>query len=504
MSIKMTRYIKITSAVAGASAVAQQRLYGRMFTTDARLPVGEMLTVRSGGADDYFGSSSDEAAFAREYFSYISPAPASQAPELQFAPWVKDDRPTRIYSVEGMRTSLADFQAFTTGKLSVIVDGNTYTLTGIDLHEEPSISDVCSAIGGALAIAAEDKTSATFSFDPVRKQFVMKSTKNGVQGVMEVVPLVGDADDMSAHLGLVDNVLVSPGADAETPLEAFRRAENLTDSFGSATFPKGEVELEDAQALSAYVSGENVKYQMYWSVTKDTAADWFEGLGGTASTGLILNDTNGENKVALPMAILAAVDYDRNDATVNYMYRQPGLTWTADVMSDSDADLYDNMRVNYYGQTATAGQRIAFFQRGVLCGPATAPLTMSVHANEQWFKASVLADLMALFLTTGKVPANNIGKGMVLNVIQDTIDQALTNGTIILGKTLTALQKVAITTLTGDETAWHNIQNDGYWASASVVESTGPSGITEYTIKYLVVYSKGDVVNKIEGSHNLI
>ncbi|WP_259341471.1 DUF3383 domain-containing protein, partial [Bordetella avium] len=79
--------------------------------------------------------------------------------------------------------------------------------------------------------------------------------------------------------------------------------------------------------------------------------------------------------------------------------------------TDPMADFYDARRVNYYGQTANAGQSLSFFQRGYLMGGATAPLDMSVHANEQWLKAYLTSEIMSLFLTVGRIPANNDGKG---------------------------------------------------------------------------------------------
>ncbi|RIQ11135.1 DUF3383 family protein, partial [Bordetella avium] len=181
-----------------------------------------------------------------------------------------------------------------------------------------------------------------------------------------------------------------------------------------------------------------------------------------------------------------------------------GVTMTADVSTDPMADFYDARRVNYYGQTANAGQSLSFFQRGYLMGGATAPLDMSVHANEQWLKAYLTSEIMSLFLTVGRIPANNDGKGMVMSLVQGGVDKGLRNGTVVVGKTLTALQKVAIGQMTNDPLAWHDVKNKGYWHTADVTQSTDESGATEYAVKYLLVYSKGDMIRKVEGSHNLI
>lgn len=500
MAIKMSRYVRIISSVTGASAVAQQKLTGRRFTTDPRCPVDGVVTVQQGGAEDYFGANSPEAEFARQYFSYISPAPASQAPELQFAAYVDVARAARIYGYP-VSMSLADFQAVLDGRLHITIAGQAYNLNSIDLSSATSFADASNIISQAIATAAGAGTAATISYDPLTRTFTVTSAATGPDRLK--VEETGGTD-----LGVMMNIIGaqavnSPGAAAQTPLEAFLAAEQVTDSFGSVSWG-AQIDLEDALPVAEYVSGENVKYQAYWSVDSVSADTWSAAMLGTASQGLILNLTAGEYKEALPQAIMAATDYDRTNAAINYMFRQSGVTLTPDVTTDSMADFYDARRVNYYGQTANAGQNISFFQRGVLCGGATAPLDMSVHANEQWLKAYLKAQLMSLLLTTNRIPANLDGRGMVLAIVQGGVNKALNNGTIIVGKTLTELQKVAITQGSGDPLAWHDVQTNGYWMDAEITQETDGSGITNYVAKYTLFYSKGDSVRKIDGSHNLV
>jgi len=502
MAIKMSRYVRIISSVSGASAVAQQKLTGRRFTTDPRVPVGAIVSVQTGGADDYFGSDSPEAAFARQYFSYISPAPASQAPELQFAAFPDVARPARVYGYK-ISSTLANFQSVLAGSMQIKVGDYDYAISGIDLSGALSFSDVAQAVTNAIATEAATASgdSATVSYDALTGTFTVTSNSVGDGAIVVSEASIPDIGAMMALQGA--KTINSPGSSEMTPLEAFRAAENVTDSFGSASFGSAIV-LADAIPLAEYVSGENVKYQMYWSVNSINASDWNAAMIGTASNGLILNGTAGEYKEALPQAVMAATDYDRTNATINYMFRQSGVTLTSDVTSDSMADFYDNLRVNYYGQTASAGQNISFFQRGYLMGGVTAPLDMSVHANEQWLKAYMKSQLMSLLLTTNKIPANNDGRGMVMAIIQGGVNKALNNGTILIGKTFTELQKVAITQLTNDVLAWHDVQDNGYWYDVEITQETGGSGVTEYIAKYTLVYSKGDMVRRVEGSHNLI
>lgn len=499
MAIPMSRYVRIISSVTGASAVGQQKLTGRRFTTDPRCPVGAIVSVSPSGADDYFGASSDEAKFASQYFSYISPAPASQAPELQFAAWADVARPARIYGAKAEHT-LAEFKAVASGKFSVTIGGADYNATAVNLSGASTFADVCTTVMSAVNGLISSGPEIVLAYDAVEDRFTLASDTNGPDALASLSAV---GDDIGAMMGLqAAGAVNSPGADAQTALQAFQAAEQVTDSFGSVSFGQA-VQLPDALEVANYVSAANVKYQAYWPVGAGVAATWSAAMIGTASQGLVLNGTAGEWKEALPMAVMAATDYDRTNAAINYMFRQSGVTLTADVTAEQDANTYDALRVNYYGQTATAGQNINFFQRGQLCGGATAPLDMSVHANEQWLKARLRSTLMALLLTVNRIPANLDGKAMVLAVVQGAVNQAIRNGTIIIGKSLTDLQKVAITQGSGDALAWHDVQNKGYWMSAQVTQETN-NGVTDYVVKYTLFYAKGDAVRKIEGSHNLV
>ena len=496
MAIKITRYVDIISSVSGASSVAQRKLDHRRFTSDPRVPVGSSLEIGSGDADDFFGSTSDEAVFARQYFGYVSPAPASAPRSLQFAAYAPAGRVPAVYSASP--ATLAELTAVSAGSLNITLGANTNTIAAINLSSALSFADVATALQTAIRTGTGAQfTAATVTYDVGRAQFIISGGVVGDAAVsVGVTPL-------STLLGLNDpQAILSPGVAAQNPLDAFQAAEEASDSFGSASFGESITDVE-AKAVAQYVAGENVKYQFYVSVTPSTYTATVAALSGIQSTGIILNGTAGEYKEAIPAAIMSATDYERRNATVNYMYRQVG-GFTADVTTDALANIYDTARVNYYGQTASAGQNISFFQRGFLLGGATAPVDMSVHANEQWLKAYLTAALLSLQLSLNKIPANNEGRSYVLAQVIDGVNKAKFNGTIIIDKVLTTAQKIAVTQLSGDPDAWRDVQSKGFWADVAIVQSVPVSGVTEYTAKYTLVYSKGDVVRRVAGAHSLI
>ena len=93
MAISQTNYVDITSAVAGASATGSPSLQHRRITTgglkDAQgnpIPAGGMITVTYGMLDSLNAilDSSDDRAFAQQYFGIKTTAPANKPSSLQF------------------------------------------------------------------------------------------------------------------------------------------------------------------------------------------------------------------------------------------------------------------------------------------------------------------------------------------------------------------------------------------------------------------------------------
>ncbi len=85
MSIKQTRYVDIASAVIGASTAPMRKPTARIFSTNPKIPAGKFSNLLLVKLMRFWGADSPEAQFARQYFSYVSPAPVSKPKELQIA-----------------------------------------------------------------------------------------------------------------------------------------------------------------------------------------------------------------------------------------------------------------------------------------------------------------------------------------------------------------------------------------------------------------------------------
>jgi hypothetical protein len=203
-----------------------------------------------------------------------------------------------------------------------------------------------------------------------------------------------------------------------------------------------------------------------------------------------------------PVMIEAATDYTNINSVQNYMFQVfPGLTPL--VTADSTANSYDLLSVNYYGQTQTGGTSFNFYQRGLLFGTSSAPLDMNTYVNEIWLKDSIASTLLSLQLNLNQLSANQQGRSQVLLSIQSVINQALTNGVISVGKTITTAQQVFIGSITNSPNAWHQVQTAGYWVDC-VIQPIPNVTPTQYEAVYTLIYSKDDVIRFISGADILI
>jgi hypothetical protein len=87
--------------------------------------------------------------------------------------------------------------------------------------------------------------------------------------------------------------------------------------------------------------------------------------------------------------------------------------------------------------------------------------------------------------------------------VQGVIDQALLNGTISVGKELDVNDKLFIGNITNDSNAWRKVQVNGYWLDVQIIKVIVDS-VTKYKAVYTLIYSKDDVIYKVEGRDILI
>lgn len=505
--ISQSRYIRIISGVGAGAAVAQRQLIMRAVTQNNALPPGLVAQfANSDSVGAYFGTTSEEYKRARAYFAFISKN--INSPKLMsFARWVSAAIAPMIVG-DTIAKTLAAFTAITSGTLTINDGATPVPVTALDFSTATTLTQVASILQTALRATSDAQlATATVSYNTNTNQFVLTGSNTGT-GSLSATP-TGLSTDVSALLGWTTGgtVLVA-GQTADTPDVAVSKSAAISDNFGSFIYctPSTPLTNDQITAIAAWCDGQNNKF-MYSLATPlanlQTLYALIKGYSGVAIN--ILSTTQANDYVEQsPCEILAATNYNNPAASQNYMFYQ-FASRNVTVSDDTTADTVDASRGNYIGVTQSAGQQLAFYQRGVLCGGSTAAVDMNTFANEMWLKATFTANFMSLFLNVPEVPADDTGAAMLLAVMTPTITLAKTNGVIASGKTLTAVQQQYITSITGDANAWRQVQTLGYWLSITFTSQVNAnSGLTEWVANYLFVYSKSDAIRMVEGSDVMI
>ena len=499
MGISFDRYVRITSGVGGGGAVRRRDLIARFFTNSAVVPAGGFSEY--GNADDVaaaFGNNSPEHRRALFYFGFVSKN-TTRPNLISYGRWSPTAAAPTILG--GMHATLAALQAITDGDFMLTIGAETVNISNLSLSSATSLSDVAAAVQTIIRTGTgTDFTQATVTYNATSRRFEFTGGQTGA-ATISVTP--GTTTDVAGPLGWITGAIISNGVDAQTVTEALAASAQASNNFGSFAFVM-VLTTEQITQAATWNSTQNVLYQFHTLVNPTNASEVSAAVINLAGVGLTLNLPNLtlEFPEVLPMAVLAATNYTRRAAVQNYMFQVHNLS--ASVLTNADANLYDGLRVNFYGQTQTAGQIRRFYQRGVLGGTQTAPVNMNTYANEQWLKDDAGARIMSLLLALPRVSANERGRTQVLSVVQSTINQALLNGAISVGRTLSDVQRIFITEQSGDERAFHQVQTSGYWVNASIMSSQTTDNRTEFRVDYTLIYAQDEVVRMVQGTHTLI
>jgi hypothetical protein len=503
----MSRYISIISGVGGGAAVAQRQLILRLVTQNSVLPPGlvaQFANAQSVGA--YFGTQSEEYLRAQAYFSFVSKKINSPS-LISFVRWVSTAIAPMIVG-DTIAKLISSFANITTGTLTLNDGATPIAISGISFSGCTTLTQVAAALQTALRLNADTQlTNCSVTFNTNTNQFVLTGSNSGT-GTLSATP-TGLSTDISALLGwTTGGTILVPGQSASTPANAISSSAAISNNFGSFAYctPSTPLANTDIESIAAWCDSQNNAYMYSLATPLANLQTLFALISGYSGVAINILSTTQQNDYIeqSPCEILAATNYSQAAASQNYMYYQfPSRNIT--VSDDTTANLVDASRGNYIGVTQSAGQQQAFYQRGVLCGGSQAAVDMNTFANEMWLKSSFSAQSLSLFLNVPEVPADDSGAAMLLGVMTPTIQTAKTNGVISVGKPLSAVQQQYITSITGDSTAWRQVQTIGYWLSITFTSQVNPnSNLTEWVANYQFVYSKSDAIRSVNGSDVMI
>ena len=133
------------------------------------------------------------------------------------------------------------------------------------------------------------------------------------------------------------------------------------------------------------------------------------------------------------------------------------------------------------------------------------PSDINVYTNEMWLKSAMsTASFMNLLLALANVSANNTGRAQLIAIAQAVITQALFNGTISVGNTLTTDQQLAISNATGRPQRPGSRCRPAASGLSVVFQTFVVNNKTEYKAVYTLIYTKDDVIRLVDGTDILI
>lgn len=501
MPISQNKYVSITSSQGGKSAASRKDLILRVFTDNELFPTETVLEFNSASAvADFAGVNSKEALIADAYFGWISKQ-TNKAKKISFMRYAKNATKPYIRSVCKV-PALAELKEITDGSMRIAMGTSRYTLEDLSFADVTSYADVANVIQTAVNKNTDGGllwTGATVKFNPALASFILEGGDSGLN-LITFADAAAEGTDISSIIGwsASSNAVVSIGTEASSVTKTLNSSVDISNNFASFAF-LSNLGLSDIDEAGRFCQNQNNEYMFVFNVDDSDYADKIALAGmysGMCANYMLLS--TDLPAFLMPATILAATNYDKVNGTVNYMYQQfPNQTVTVD--SDIMAEKLDALKINYNGQTQKSGTRIQFYQDGYLADGTD----IGVFANEIWLKDAMKTAVLNLLIALDKIPANTDGISLLEGALQEIAAEAKNNGTISVGKELTNEQKAYITQYTGDETAWQTVYLNGYTLFVELTQEL-VDGKTKYIAEYTLLYSKGDSIRKVEGTHTLI
>lgn len=295
-------------------------------------------------------------------------------------------------------------------------------------------------------------------------------------------------------------VIKAPSSGTNPYSLALQAAINSAEPFACCCplVASGQISTNEVTAMLNLNTDSNIQFFIPTNeVYSATTHAMLDLANGKRLLNMTFGGTEGDFQKAAcaAMGIICATDYDQPNSAPTLMYKRHDAV-SASVTDDVAYSGYADKKVNFFGLTKTYGSAYTFYQRGVN-GDGT---DTAIEVNDLWLRGTISRGLMTLLTNMPKIPANATGVSSIYTVVDSAAQKGLDNGVILANKTLSAEKRALVLNYArGDEEAVNDVQSQGYHISCQLVE-TG----NEYECKYVLIYSKGDAIKKIVGTHVLI
>jgi len=451
---------------------------GLALTENVTLPTNTVQSFASAQAvSDFFGPSSAEYAYASIYFAGI--VNGTQLPSsLLFASYNGTAaRAATLTTGSFADYSLAEMQAIT-GVLTLTVNGTAITSSSISLTGVSTQSLMAAAIQAAFTTP-----NFTVAWNAVSSQFVFTSSTTGINSTITYGTGTIATDLLTTSTA---GAVLSQGAATDTPSVAMNRIWQLNQNWASIV-TLFEPSLSDKKLFAGWFSEQNGQVG-YVAWDSDSNAS-VSGGAGTFGVWCKANNVNGVMCIGgdpalgslAPLCLNAAGFAQSIAASVNYSQTNGSITF-AGKSSNSAAVLptcanlqtYENLLANgysCYAAFASRNQGFTFFSNGNM--PGSIPWA-NLFFDQVWLNSQFELALLTLYTTLNKIPYDPYGYGLVRSALvgqnntsaatdNGPINNALNNGVIQVGVSLSSVQAAAINAAAGNSNAATTLQNNGWY-----------------------------------------
>lgn len=432
---------------------------GLLLTKSERIPssTSAMPFSSAKAVADFFGDESDEAVFARQYFTGLSNQ--QHAPStLVIARRIEEAVSAWLRSAP-LTVDLAALKKVADGGMKITVDGAEKTATTVNLSTATSLSDVADKIAKAV-------TGMTGTYDSLTNTMTFTSSSKGKTSKLSFASAGTAGTDLSKLLGLTKEAgaVLSQGVEALSISANLDAVTSINANWSQFTTLWEVTKAEEAKGYAAWADADDDYVYVFWS--SDTKmADVLTQKTTVAAELSTFNTVfmiycSDYRTAAFALAYPATIAWQQNQG-MKVLFGKSASGLEPTVTDQSQAEALDAINVSYVGQFATRNAQFQFANRGALSSQLYG--WYDVLIGMIWFRSKIQRSIMNGFSSVNRVPYNDKGYSIIQAWIQDPINAAKNVGAIDTGIVLSESQRAQILQETGDKNAASDIETNGFF-----------------------------------------
>lgn len=363
-----------------------------------------------------FGTTAPEYLAALAYFSQV-PAPS----RCYIGRWAKN--PTNGL-LQGRILGTADqnielFKAITSGGFTVEIDGEEKTVEAIDLQNETNLNGVASKIQSALG------GSGTCLWNG--QQFTIQSSTAGDTSTVTNV----SSTQLSQLMGLDSGTTSVPGIAAETLLEAVTILADMSDDW-YGLLPVADADDQSLEDVADFIAATSTARIVGFTIQE---TDVLNASGETDLASILKAKTNNraftQYSSFSPYSACAAfgrgftVNFEGSNTTITLKFKtETGIQ--PEILTATQANTLKNKNCNVFAQYSND---TAIIQEGVMAGG----WFFDERVGLDWMANTIQTAVWNLFYQNNKIAQTDAGVNRIVSVIEDRLNQGVTNGLIAPG-----------------------------------------------------------------------